>query len=148
MTAKIVAAVLLAVAATVVFSLLRHRPRPEAAPQLVATATAPAAPPPASSPATKIDSPPSPAAVAPPDGAATFAGDGACTVAKGPSPIADACRRGGRAAAKQTMKEIVRRARAQGIQKACDNCHVDVDDYALLPDARTELAALLRGSAP
>ena len=41
------------------------------------------------------------------------------------------------------MKELVKRAKANGHRFTCDGCHRDLDSYFLLDGARAELARLL-----
>jgi len=72
---------------------------------------------------------------------------GACTVAlEGSSPVAVACRQGGRRAAKKVMKDLVNAAHKNGKRKTCDQCHVDVESFTLLAGARRELDALVRAA--
>ena len=76
-----------------------------------------------------------------------LAGGGQCTVAtKGDSPVAEACRRGGRAEAKKVMKAAVDAAKKKGGKLTCDDCHkgVDNDDFTLKPNAREDFKKLLQ----
>jgi hypothetical protein len=62
----------------------------------------------------------------------------------GDSPIARACRRGGIAAAKTTMKDLVKEGRTAGLKLACDDCHLDTADFSrLAPEAPDRLRNLL-----
>ena len=67
-----------------------------------------------------------------------------CTVAtSGSTPVAEACRHGGRPEAKQLMKRLVAQARTRGARYTCDSCHLDLNSYHLREDARSELTLLL-----
>lgn len=57
--------------------------------------------------------------------------------------VESACREGGRAAAKDLMKQAVANAKAKGVSLKCTSCHVDQKSYALQPDAVKELARWL-----
>jgi hypothetical protein len=50
----------------------------------------------------------------------------------GDSPVSRACRQGGIAAAKATMKELVKEGRSAGLKLACDDCHLDTTDFTRL----------------
>jgi hypothetical protein len=73
------------------------------------------------------------------------AADGAkCTVAtQGDSPVAEACRHGGRSEAKKVMKSAVKAAKDKGGKFSCDDCHKNLDDYQLKPNARDDFKKLL-----
>jgi hypothetical protein len=72
------------------------------------------------------------------------AAEGKCTVAtKGESPVAQACRRGGRAEAKKVMKGAVKAAKEKGGKFACDGCHKDVENFQLKSNAREDFKKLL-----
>jgi hypothetical protein len=67
-----------------------------------------------------------------------------CRVAKGSSPIAAACAEGGLLRAKQSMRAMVKQARAAGGRFDCEDCHADTDHYdKLAPDAERKFAKLL-----
>jgi hypothetical protein len=112
-----------------------------AAPALSEPSPAPAAPAPAASP--------EPAPAPPPDGRCHIASEG--------SVMARACR-GGIAAAKSAMKNVVLLGRQRGARVDCASCHADDTSFALLPVARERLGQLLtfldavpvdpRGAAP
>jgi len=83
---------------------------------------------------------------------AAVAAEGQCTVAtQGNSPVAEACRRGGRAEAKKVMKAAVKAAKEKGGKFDCDDCHKDTgnSDFRLKPNAREDFKKLLElaGSA-
>lgn len=66
------------------------------------------------------------------NGAPLSAGATACSLAvAGDSPVARSCVAGGRGAAKKTMKCLVSSARARGETYTCEQCHRDVEGYAL-----------------
>jgi hypothetical protein len=78
--------------------------------------------------------------------AAALAADGQCTVAtQGNSPVAEACRHGGRAEAKKVMKAAVKAAKEKGGKFDCDDCHKDLEngDFQLKPHAREDFKKLL-----
>ncbi len=72
------------------------------------------------------------------------AGDeGKCTIAiKGDSVTARACTKGGRAEAKKVMKDMVKKAKANGQKFTCDGCHKDLDNYALTSNAPDDFKKL------
>ena len=144
------------VAAALVAWLAVSRARPQPPAPMIEKSDAAAAPAPVPVPASDValaaaapapgESPREPAPGAAPSPAAEIE-HAACTVAlKGSSPVALACREGGRRAAKKLMKEIVNAAQKNGTRKTCDGCHVDLDSYALLTDARPELDSLLHAA--
>ena len=45
------------------------------------------------------------------------------------------------------MKELVKRAKANGHRFTCDGCHRDLDSFLLLDGARAELARLVERAA-
>jgi len=57
-----------------------------------------------------------------------------CKLAKGDSPVAEACKAGGVDAAKKEMKRLLRLGRKAGVKFECDNCHSDSDKYEVLTD--------------
>jgi hypothetical protein len=62
----------------------------------------------------------------------------------GESPVAKACSTGGKRAAIELMQTFVSRAKAEGIEFDCVDCHADEDDYMhLKPQADTEFRKLL-----
>jgi len=66
-----------------------------------------------------------------------------CTIAtKGDSAPAKACAKGGRDAAKKTMKEMVKTAQANGTKFTCENCHKDLEAFELTKNARDDYAKL------
>jgi hypothetical protein len=68
-------------------------------------------------------------------GSATAA-EGKCTIAvKGDSPTAKACTKGGRKEATAVMKSMVAAAKGKGTKFVCDNCHKDMESYALTGNA-------------
>jgi hypothetical protein len=76
---------------------------------------------------------------------AVAAGD-QCTVAtQGNSPVAEACRHGGRAEAKKVMKAAVRAAKEKGGKFDCDDCHKNIEngDFQLKPNAQENFKKLL-----
>ena len=75
---------------------------------------------------------------------ATAANSEPCRISKGDSPVARACATGGLAGAKQSMKLLVKQARAGGARFHCDDCHSDSDRFdRLLPEAKQNFARLL-----
>jgi hypothetical protein len=70
--------------------------------------------------------------------------EGPCKVAtKGDSPIAQACQKGGRAAAEDTMKSMVKAAKAKGVAFKCVACHEDMDSFKLKSNAGDDFKKLL-----
>jgi hypothetical protein len=64
---------------------------------------------------------------------AGYTGPDPCKLAvKGNSPVAQACRDGGVKAAKATMKDLVAKAKANGVKFRCDDCHKDPQDNSKL----------------
>jgi hypothetical protein len=60
------------------------------------------------------------------------------------SPVARACQQGGIKAAKTTMKDLVRRAKAAGVRFECDECHRSAEDFSqLAADAKDKFAKLV-----
>jgi hypothetical protein len=140
---KILSVVAGAIAAAMVAWLAVHRARPTAMPPIIEAPVIAAVPAPA----------PDVATVARPEtGTGAPAGDdgepaGVCTVAlEGSSPVAVACREGGRRAAKKVMKELVKAAHKNGKRKTCDECHVDLETFTLLAGARRDLDSLVRAA--
>ena len=73
------------------------------------------------------------------------AGDdkGPCKIATKPgTPTADACAKGGRAAATKLMKQMVKDAKAKGEKFTCDGCHKDLDNYELTKNANDDYKKL------
>ncbi len=69
---------------------------------------------------------------------------GGCTITKGVAgPVAKACAEGGVSEAKKVMKKLVKEATVRGRKFTCDGCHRELDSFALLPDARKDLEAML-----
>jgi hypothetical protein len=67
-----------------------------------------------------------------------------CRIAKGESPVARACAEGGVLRAKQSMRAMIKQARAGGANYVCEDCHQDTERYDLLqPDAKQRFAKLL-----
>jgi hypothetical protein len=81
--------------------------------------------------------------------AAGYAGPDACRVGgHGDTPVDKACNDGGVRAAKQVMRELVRRGKAQGVRFQCDDCHKDPEDFSVLNDtAKEKLKQLLAAAA-
>ena len=76
------------------------------------------------------------------------AGDEPCRIAKGDSPVARACAEGGVIRAKQSMRVLMKQARAGGARFTCDDCHTDGERYEQLSaDARQNFAKLLAAVA-
>jgi hypothetical protein len=116
----------------------RRRAPPPRAPSRP-TASVPPAPPPAPD---TVDKPaPSPR----PAPAPAYAGPEPCQVAlRGDSPVARACQQGGLRAAKTAMKDLIRRARSNGVKHGCDDCHKSETDYTeLTSDAKEKFASLV-----
>ena len=76
------------------------------------------------------------------------AGDTKCTIATKPdSEVGKACASGGRAAAKKDMKEMVKKAKANGQKFTCENCHKDLDNYALTKNGQEDFKKLIAAQA-
>jgi hypothetical protein len=76
--------------------------------------------------------------------AATADDEGPCKIAtKGDSPVAQACQKGGRQAAEETMKGMVKTAKAKGVAFKCVACHEDMDSFKLKSDAGDNFKKLL-----
>jgi len=58
-------------------------------------------------------------------------------------PIAEACARGGRPAAKKAMKVLIREATRAGRKYTCPDCHRDLDSYILFPNAQSDFDEML-----
>jgi hypothetical protein len=77
-------------------------------------------------------------------GAARAGDDGKCTIATKPdTETGRACAKGGRAEAKKVMKEMVKKAKANGQKFTCDGCHKDLDNYALTKNAQDDYKKLV-----
>jgi hypothetical protein len=64
------------------------------------------------------------------------AGDEACTTKKFNYPAVEkACKDGGRKAAKELMKGVVKKAKAAGKDVKCTSCHEDTKDFKLKDNA-------------
>jgi hypothetical protein len=50
-----------------------------------------------------------------------------------------ACKKGGQKAAKDMMKDVVKKAKAAGETMKCETCHTDLKAYDLKPDAQASL---------
>ncbi len=116
------------------------------APPVVAQAEAPAptsAPTkvPAAKPAASHDAKPTRTASAAP----VFTGPNPCTHAVGGKGIIDqACGRGGIKEAKIVMKDMVKKAKKQGVKFDCDTCHKDETDWSqFTPEAKDRFKELL-----
>jgi hypothetical protein len=76
-------------------------------------------------------------------GAARAGDEGKCTIATKPdTETGKACAHGGRAEAKKVMKEMVKKAKANGQKFTCDGCHKDLDNYALTKNAEEDYKKL------
>jgi len=68
------------------------------------------------------------------------AGDEACTTKKFHYPAVEkACKDGGRKAAKEVMKGVVKKAKASGKDVKCTSCHEDTKDFKLKDNAVGDL---------
>jgi hypothetical protein len=77
-------------------------------------------------------------------GGSSFAQDGKCKVATtGDSPVAKACKDGGIKAAKATMKDMVKKAKAAGVKMDCDDCHKDDTSYELTADGKDKFKKMM-----
>ncbi len=75
---------------------------------------------------------------------AARADDNTCTIAtKGNSPVADACKKGGRKAAEEVMEGLVKAAKAKGTKLKCKGCHEDMDNFKLKDNAGEDFKKLL-----
>jgi hypothetical protein len=76
--------------------------------------------------------------------AAVATGPNSCKLAgDGDSPVDKACHEGGLAAAKQTMKGLLKAGRAAGVRHECDDCHINAEDYSQLSKGADEKFARL-----
>jgi hypothetical protein len=77
-------------------------------------------------------------------GASTIA-RGPCRFATGDSPVAQACRRGGRPEARKVMTAMVKAAKDHGGKFVCDQCHryMEMDDFRLKRKGREKFERLL-----
>lgn len=77
-------------------------------------------------------------------GAARAGGEAKCTIATKPeSEVGKACASGGRPAAKKDMKEMVKKAKANGQKFTCEGCHKDLDTYALTKNGQEDFKKLV-----
>jgi len=77
-------------------------------------------------------------------GAARAGDEGKCTIATKPdTETGKACAHGGRAEAKKVMKDMVKKAKANGQKFTCDGCHKDLDNYALTKNAQDDYKKLV-----
>jgi hypothetical protein len=66
---------------------------------------------------------------------ASYSGPNPCRIGgRGDSPVDKACNLGGVRAAKEAMRELVRKGRAQGLRYQCDDCHSNPEDITQLSD--------------
>lgn len=71
-----------------------------------------------------------------------------CTIAtKGDSPVAKACADGGLNAAKAAMKDLVKKAKANGAKFVCDDCHMDDPKYTLMDGAKEKFQKLMAAAS-
>ncbi len=67
-----------------------------------------------------------------------------CTTTKFSQPsVEKACKEGGRKAAQKLMKDLVKKAKAAGKDVKCLDCHKDVKNFELKPNAVTDLEPLI-----
>jgi hypothetical protein len=79
-----------------------------------------------------------------PGNGGVIANDGPCRIATaGRGPVGEACAGGGIRSAMRFMKDVVKQLRAKGLKHTCDECHLDLDGYALNNGARGRLDELL-----
>jgi hypothetical protein len=72
------------------------------------------------------------------------AADTKCTIATKPeTEVGKACASGGRPAAKKDMKEMVKKAKANGQKFTCEGCHKDLDNYALTKNGQEDFKKLV-----
>jgi hypothetical protein len=77
-------------------------------------------------------------------GGARAGDEGKCTIATKPdTETGKACAKGGRPEAKKIMKEMVKKAKANGQKFTCDGCHKDLDNYALTKNAQDDYKKLV-----
>jgi len=77
-------------------------------------------------------------------GGARAGDEGKCTIATKPdTATGKACAHGGRAEAKKVMKDMVKKAKANGQKFTCDGCHKDLDNYALTKNAEDDYKKLV-----
>jgi len=63
---------------------------------------------------------------------------------EGESPVDQACKEGGRDAAKKKMKELVKAANKHGGDFKCGRCHVDTKRFELKDNADDDFKKLLQ----
>ena len=74
--------------------------------------------------------------------------EGKCTIATKPdTATGKACAHGGRAEAKKVMKDMVKKAKANGQKFTCDGCHKDLDNYELTKNATEDYKKLEAAAA-
>jgi hypothetical protein len=67
-----------------------------------------------------------------------------CAIAtRGDSPIVQACADGGVTMAKRTMRDLMKRAKTNGLKYECDDCHRNDTNFELTPQARDNFRRLL-----
>jgi hypothetical protein len=117
---------------------------PPPAPEPAPVAAPEPAPAPSPAPAAQERTPP-PGSAKPRAATAGYTGPDACKLAvKGNSPVAQACKDGGTKAAKAVMKDLVGKAKANGMKFRCDDCHKDPQDNTkLAADAPEKFKKLL-----
>ena len=64
------------------------------------------------------------------------------------SPVDQACREGGVAAAKIKMKEMLRDGRRAGVKFECDDCHTSDEDYSKLANGAEDKFKRLLAALP
>jgi hypothetical protein len=70
--------------------------------------------------------------------------EGPCKYAtKGEGPIVDACKKGGRSAAEDVMKQMVKAAKANGVAFKCVACHEDMDSFKPKASAADDFKKLI-----
>lgn len=114
----------------------------ETAPPAASVSAAPAAT--ASATATATVSKTATAAKTSAPAAAAYTGDDPCThKTLHMAQVREACRTGGRPAAKTLMKNMVKKAKETNPDIKCSSCHVDMKSFDLKDNALTDLKKLL-----
>lgn len=79
--------------------------------------------------------------------AVAVADDNACKYAtKGDNAVVQACKKGGREAAEDVMKSMVKAAKANGTAFKCVSCHEDMDSYKPKANADDDFKKLVEAA--
>jgi hypothetical protein len=82
--------------------------------------------------------------VAAASGKTAYSGDEPCTTEKFRfSAVRAACERGGRPAAKDLMKSLVKKAKERGEEVKCTSCHKDTKAFVLKDNAVDDMKSMM-----